>query len=505
MSTGNSILITRLFLKVDFRNKDDAGFRRLIGIIITYLFANALITNNNFLRLDKPSFVFAALSVNFFFVAFIIVTDYAQLFFAKQQTEILKTLPVKQGDIFSAKIISSFIYLSIFPLTVSVPPSVFIYFYNNLIFDSIIFFISSVVFSYFIIAVILLVNSIVMLAAKGKSKIMIYVFQILFFIFIFSINSYSGKLSHSTNILGSAYAKYLPQYYFAMSLDNIYFLLSSIAVTLLLFALTYFYLRNKYYALSEIAGSMDTHKESIFGKLRLNFSLKGIENLLLHNNSEKASYQLIKNLFANTTVLKLRLFPVFLIPLISTLVGVISGIPGMLVMMDNNKVMDSNILVISPAITMTTLMCIRLLYSNTKMSFETDGDINWLYKYLPVERRKFSNGIIKFIYVYFLFPSVLITTLLLLIRLPLADVLINQLYLVSFGIFINSFLNRFDKTFPFSIENTKFNTSSKYLDILYVILFGIVFIVSQIFIFKSIIFVLIAVPVLAVISYLLNK
>ncbi|MCE1165552.1 MAG: hypothetical protein LWX07_09150 [Bacteroidetes bacterium] len=505
MLSRSNILLTRLFLKIDFRNKDNAGFRRLIGIIVTYLFANTLITNNNYLRLDKPSFAFVSLTVNFFFVAFILISDYAQLFFSKNHVDSLKSLPVKQENIFTSKIISSFIYLSVFPFVVSLPPSVYMYFYGGLITDSLLFFVCSFVFSYFIIGIILLANSFVILAGKGRSKALVFLFQILFLVFVFSMNRTSGRLTNNDMLTGNTYFKYLPQYYLADGFGNPAYILALLAVTILLFAVTYFFLRNKYFTLSEIVGSVDAPKTSLFTRLRAGFDFSRFENIILRGSSEKASYGLFKNLFFNNASLKLRLFPVLLIPVISTLVGVVSGISPMLVMTENGKIINDGILIVSPAVTITTLMCIRLLYANTKMALDTDGNIGWLYDSLPVERRKFANGVLKFIYVYFLVPVIAVTSLLLLTRLPAADVFLNQIYLFAFGIFVNSLLNRFDKTLPFTVESTKFNSSSKYIEILVVTLFGIVFFVSQIFIFKSIIFVLLGALALAVISYFLNK
>ena len=505
MLSRNNILLTRLFLKIDFRNKDNAGIRRLIGIIVTYLFANTLITNNNFLRLDKPSFIFVSLTVNFFFVAFILISDYAQLFFAKRQTDALKMLPVSQENIFTSKIISAFVYLSIFPLTVSLPAAVYMYFYGKLVSDSIIFFVTSFIFSYFIIGLVLLVNSFVILVGKGKSKGLVFVFQILFLLFVFSMNRTSGKVSNFDMLTDSPYFKYLPQYYLATGPGGIESLLLLIAATVILFTVTYFYLKSRYFVLSDYIGSVDTPRTSLFARIRGSFDFSGIENMLVRNSSEKASFGLIKNLFINSASLKMRLFPVLLIPVISTVIGVAAGMSPMLVMMEKGVPISEGLLIISPAISITTLMCIRLLYANTKMSLDTDGNISWLYESLPVERRKFVNGASKYIFMYFVVPVVVTTSLLLLTRLPALDVFCNQFYLLAFGFFTNSLLNRFDRHLPFTIEGTKFNNSSKYIEILFVIIFGVVFFVSQIFIFKSIIFVLLGALALTVISYFLNK
>lgn len=505
MSDNNSILLTRLFLKIDFRSRDKAGFGRLAGLIATYLFANTLIANNNFLRLGKQSFVFASLTVNLFFVAFIIISDYSQIFFNRKHAGLLGALPLRQEDVFSAKVLSAFAYLSVFPLTVSIPFSVYVYFYDKNPLDCVEVFISSVLFAYFVTALVLLANSVVVFIGKGKNKILVYAFQILFVLFVFSMNSITGRMSAGNSVADYHFLKYLPQYYLIPGEGSPLYLTGLFLLTAAVFAVTYLFLRNKYYALSEIVGGVDVQRKSVFSKLGLYFDFGAFENIILRNSSEKASYGLIKNLFVNSASLKFRFFPVLLIPVISSLVGVISGIPSMLIMNDSELLSENRLLVLSPAVTITTLMCIRLIYSNTKMAFDTDGSINWIYNSIPVERRKILNGIVKFIYVYFVFPVLVIVSLLLIIRLPAKDVLLNVFYLGVFGVFVNALMNRFDKTYPFSVDAAKYNNSSKYIEILFVAFFGVVFFVSQIFIFKSIIFVLLAAAALAVISYFLNK
>ena len=193
MSNKNNIVLTKMFLNLDFRNSGDSGFKKLIGLIITYLFVNTMMSFGSFTQHNQDVFVFMALTVNLFQVGFIVISDYSNLFFTNKYTDVLKSLPVREENIFVSKVTSALVYLSVYPFVMALPPSVFIYFYNHSIADSLMFALISFVFSYFIISLVFLLNSLIVIRSKGKSKILIFVFQMVFISFIFIINKYSGR------------------------------------------------------------------------------------------------------------------------------------------------------------------------------------------------------------------------------------------------------------------------------------------------------------------------
>jgi hypothetical protein len=131
MLNKNNITLTKLFLNLDFRNSGDSGFKKLIGLIITYLFVNSLMSFSSFKQFDKDIFVFMALTVNLFLVGFLVISDYPNIFFANKYSDVLKSLPLSEENIFVSKITSALLYLSVYPFVMALPPSVFIYFYNH--------------------------------------------------------------------------------------------------------------------------------------------------------------------------------------------------------------------------------------------------------------------------------------------------------------------------------------------------------------------------------------
>jgi hypothetical protein len=151
-------------------------------------------------------------------------------------------------------------------------------------------------------------------------------------------------------------------------------------------------------------------------------------------------------------------------------------------------------------------MCSRLLITNTKISEENSGEIEWIYNSSPIEsKRSFLNGTLKFINLNFIIPASLLITLLLFIRLEIQPVVLNMFYILAFLFFINSVLKLFDNKYPFTLESSKFNSASKFLEILFTIFLGIIVFIIQIFIFQNVIFVLVSIVILSGSTILFNK
>jgi hypothetical protein len=503
MSNKNNIVLTKMFLNLDFRNSGDSGFKKLIGLIITYLFVNTMMSFSSFTQHNRDVFVFMALTVNLFLVGFIVISDYSNLFFTNKYTDVLKSLPVSEENIFVSKVMSAMAYLSVYPFVMAVPPSVFIYFYNHSIADSLMFALISFVFSYFIISLIFFLNSLVVIRSKGKSKILIFVFQMVFISFIFLMNKYSGRHSGSADFLALGLVKFFPQYYLLLVFNNVLYLLPYFLITALLFFFNYVFFRKNYYSLSEIINS--SYKDEKRRKL-FSLNLAPLENIILRNNVERSSYYLTKNLFHANSTLKLRLMPVLLLPVIATAIAIFSDVNEMLIISGLHKLSPYEIYVLSPSITLTLIMAARLVYSSTKISFDDDENVQSLFAVLPVENRfKFLKGVNKFVSLYLVFPVSVLCLGLVLFRFPHYDVLLNFVYVFAFISLYNTLSMKFDKVFPFTLPATKFNNSTKYFNLLGAILLGIILVASQIFVFKNILFFITAIFVILAVKVLLNK
>ncbi len=503
MSNRNNIVLTKMFLSLDFRNSGDSGFKKLIGMIITYLFVNTMMSFSSFTQQNKDVFIFMALTVNLFLVGFVVISDYSNLFFTNKYTDVLKSLPVSEENIFISKITSALVYLSVYPLVMAVPPSVFVYFYNHSFADSLLFALVSVMFSYFVVSLVFFLNSLVVLRSKGKSRILIFVFQMVFISFIFAMNKYSGKHSGSADFLALDFVKFFPQYYLLLVFNNGLYLLPFLLITVSLFYLNYIFFRTSYYNLSEITNGI-----TVEGKrtMLLSLNLSSVENLILRNNIERSSYYLAKNLFHSGSTLKLRLMPVLLLPVIATAIAVFGDANEMLIISGLDKLSPYEIYVLNPSITLALIMAARLVYSSTKIAFDDDENVQSMFDVLPVENRfKFLKGVNKFVSLYLVLPVSVICLGLVLFRFMHLDIFLNFIYLFSFISLYNTVSMKLDKVYPFTVPATKFNSSTKYLNVFLAILLGIVLVASQIFVFKNIIFFITAIFVILVVKVLLNK
>jgi len=497
----------RLFIKLDYRNREDKGFRRLIGIIVSYLIANGIISFNNYRYFDCDSFLFVSYTMNIFLMAFIVVNDYPNLFFAKSQIQFLKHLPVSENIIFSSKFFSAFIYLSAFPVIIALPQAIFVSLYGISVLRTLQFFVSIILYAYMFAGITILLYSMVVYFARGKSKIILYLMQFGFFILIFLLSGYGSAARLSgVNVMTNDYAVYFPQYWFVMSNYNFVLFVSLAAVTVIIYYVLYSFMRARFTELSDILAEIDTGKNKHERKRSFKLNLCMFESIILKKNAERASFYLIKNNFNNSSNLKLRMIPVVFIPVAMTLIAVISGIPSMLMFQENNMpVLKDGIIIIGPSVSIVLIMFVRLLIANTKMQIEGTSGIDWLYESLPfASQKEILSGVNKFIYLYFLMPVLIVMFALLSIRLNPADTALNLIYAFSFISFADIVYLAFDRQMPFTAEISKSNSAGKYLNIFLVVLLGVVFFVSQIFVFENAIFVFIAVFLFLVLTRIIK-
>jgi hypothetical protein len=155
---------------------------------------------------------------------------------------------------------------------------------------------------------------------------------------------------------------------------------------------------------------------------------------------------------------------------------------------------------ISPSVSVVILMSVKLIISGFKNPADQDTDIDWVYSSVPLGNKLlFRRGSVKFTLFYYLFPVSVISGLFLLIKMPAADIILNILYLISFSLLITELIIRVEKSLPFTEKNPKFGSAAKYIDVIFVLLSGTVFFVSQIIIFKNVIFTISAVIIFLII------
>ena len=334
--------------------------------------------------------------------------------------------------------------------------------------------------------------------------------QFVFFVFVMysSTLSTKAKMNFKNNITDFTIVKYLPQSLFSNAIDNPILLLQCVFIVFVTFLLCFFFLKNRYYNISEKIYSLDIKikKKKTFSFFNYSAIIKRI---FIKNKQEEASYELMKNQIKNSKTLRSRFIPMLFLPLILAVIGVITNIKGILIFSESRGVAENftaDVLILSPSITITLFMCVRIFISNTKIADEHSTEINWIYDTLPVLKKSLlQSGALKYVYFNLLFPLILILFLIISFRFPSQHLLLNLLYITSASVLINTIFLIFDKNLPFSLDNSKINSAKRLAEIFLSVLISIVIFVSQIFIFENVIFAVAAILVLIILSFFLNK
>jgi hypothetical protein len=500
-----------VFLKLDYRDKEKSGKKKLIGIVLAYLFSNTFLSMNYYNTFNEQSFVVLSFSTNAFLLSFIVLNDYSNLFFSKSHIDTISSLPVSNSELIFSKFLSAGIYISFFSIAVLIPQAIIFSLYDNNINEIVLYIFTNFLFSFFLIGTILLIYTAAIYYLTEKANILLYLLQFTFLIFVMYSTSLASQAVSlkKVSIMTSGIIKYLPQNLFATALHNLLIFLICILVTSITYFLFFILIKNNY---RKIAHKVYSIKQKTKEKTSFSF-LKNINNFIydkiLRNNLERASYNLIKNQLRNSRNLRLKYIPLAFVPIVVCLIGIITNASAFLVFENPEKSLQNltaSILILSPTITFTLIMCSRLLITNTKISEENSGEIEWIYNSSPIEsKRSFLNGTLKFINLNFIIPASLLITLLLFIRLEIQPVVLNMFYILAFLFFINSVLKLFDNKYPFTLESSKFNSASKFLEILFTIFLGIIVFIIQIFIFQNVIFVLVSIVILSGSTILFNK
>jgi hypothetical protein len=503
MSSSIGIL-TKTFFTLDYRDKDNSGKKKFIGIILSYLFANFVLSINNFIAFDKDSFIFLSFSNGLFLLVFIALNDFGELLFVKRHREIISSLPVSNTALVSAKLISAFLFLAVYALIIIIPQVVLFSLYNTGFWEIVFFIKANFVSMFFVLGVIIFIYTVSYKLFAKKSNFILYFLQFVFFFYVITVSSLASRQAlGKSGILNFDFVYFLPQYYFSLSVHNPLLLLGLFLLTLLVYMLYFSYFRKNYTKISSVIyGAIETsnsrkNKFNIFAGYN-NF----ISSYFVKNEEEKASYYLTLNQLRNSRTLKLKFIPLTFLPVV---VGIIALFTDSYKFVSNNGEAGS-ILILTPSVTFVVIMCFRLLVTATKIEDENSPGVGWIYSALPVGSiKRLQNANIKFVFVNFIIPVSVILFVILSFKFQVLHLLLNMLYLLSASFMINTIFLMTDKVFPYSLESTKYNSASKLGEILFIMLIGVAIFIAQIFIFENVIFVIIAVLLFYVISYLMKQ
>lgn len=497
-------ILLKTFSKLDFRDKENSGKKKFLGIFLSYMFANSVLSFNNFLTFNKDSFTIFSFSTGVFLLVFIILNDFGNLFFTKRHYDLINSLPLKDEEIVWSKFISAVLYLMVYAFIIAIPQVIFFCLYETRLSEIILFFTANLFSLFFISGVILIIYTISYKIFSKKSNLILYFLQFVFFFYVIVVSSLASRFSlEKTDILSLGFVKYFPQFYFTISIKNPFILIILILFTLIIYVFYLYYLKRNYRKISSIIYNSNEPSKRNGNKKNIIIGFNEYFcNRFVRNNEERASYLLTLHQLSNSKSLKLKFIPLVFLPLIVCLIALFTDT----YMYRSILGSKNSILILTPSVSFTFIMCIRLLISATKIEDDNSADVKWIYFSLPLLRiKRIQNANIKFVFVNFAFPAIIILFLLLSIKFQILALFLNLVFLLSASYAMNSIFLMYDSIFPFSLESNKYNSASKLGEILFIMLIGIAIFVAQIFIFENVIFVIISVIMFLIISFALNQ
>ena len=111
-----------LFSKLDYRDKNNSGKKKMAGIMIAYLFSNSILSYNFHFIFDEKSYVILTFTSCLFMSAFIVLNDFENLWSFKYSSG------QKQKSFHSEISISSYLYFIFYCLFCSATDNYFLFF-----------------------------------------------------------------------------------------------------------------------------------------------------------------------------------------------------------------------------------------------------------------------------------------------------------------------------------------------------------------------------------------
>jgi hypothetical protein len=212
-----------------------------------------------------------------------------------------------------------------------------------------------------------------------------------------------------------------------------------------------------------------------------------------------AAYTLLVSHFKRDRMTKLNIFPMAVIPVALTVFAIVTD----QIIEPFSKSFFGRDSVFHIAILLSFLVAVYSANLGIKVSNHPES--TWIFYSYPLQSRKmFLNGVRKFLVIYLLVPVVIFLLLIFSLVIPFYQVLAHVFYIFTAVSLFNSLVSAFGKDFPFSRENTLFNSIYRIASMLFPFLFGIVCVLIQIFAYKSILRSVITSIIIFLLTLLLN-
>lgn len=510
---------------METRSKDGSS-RKLFMIMFSYLlpgiFLSYLLYKQNS---DPGGFEYAFLSFLFFslVIAFSIVSEFDNLLVSKTETDVFTSLPINDELIVYGKMYVFWRYVLVTTLPLLIPGSVFFYLILHSIPRALMYYVSGLMMCLFLVYFLLLIYSVAVRIFKS-SRVSSYTIIFQIFLIFMLIVGYQFASFTFTGRQGPGLGNYMyteksrdffnifPQSWFGFIPAKHSYIADPIFILkmFLPFVLVYFsYLSLKmyllqFYSIIKERNMMSRVVHNNSGSGTASFLGKGgffdlIGSIYVRNNYEKASFSFMKSLYKRDKIVRLSILPMIAIPVgLAIFAFITNQIPSPFSFdyFETRPVFHISIFV-------SVLVVLNTGIRGTKVTNYIDA--SWVYDAYPLGSRKnFINGIRKFFVIYLLVPICVFLFIVFVFKMPFLYALVHTLYIFACANCFNSIFHMLNKDLPLTKENTLFNSLQRITSLIFPLLFGILFVTIQVFVYKNIFSAVIAVIAIFAVTFWIN-
>ena len=516
----------KLLLKLETRSKTGSS-RKLLLLNIAYLlpgiFLPLLLLKQN---TDPTGFEYSFLTYMFYslILSFTVISELDNIIISKTEAEIISFLPVANNLLTGAKMYMLLRYTLFLTLPLLVPGGLIYYSFMRSFPRTLMYMASGFMLLLFVVNIITLLYSIALRIFKSKKLsaytlffqvIMILALLMAYQLISFGITGKPGSsiASYISVLTGKGIIDFLPQAWFAfLSTRNTYIL--DIALILKLFLpfviciASYFslkmYLTDAYPVIRDkfIDSRIFDASSSAAGRKRFflfEMVTDFIRKVYLRNNRERSSYGFISAMFHKDKTVRLAILPMLIIP---------AGL-GLFALFTSQLPypFTPDFAGTKPVFHISILLCVFVVINSAVLGVKISNfpGASWLYSALPLNSpKRFKNGFRKFFVVYLIIPVCLILFLIFIFKIPLDQALLHTLFIFSSANLYNTLCGLFGKALPFTKENTMLNSIQRLTSVFYPLVFGVVIVLIQLLVYKSMLSTVITILVLFTLTFWIN-
>ncbi|KAA0209909.1 MAG: hypothetical protein OZ913_06535 [Ignavibacteriaceae bacterium] len=502
---GKSILLTKFFISQTLRDKDNNSFRKIVGILLIYLISNFILSYNFYITFTKTGYIFLTISLALFFLGFMLLNDFRNIFFLNRDNRILASMPISMGDLTISKIISGFLFSFALVIVLLIPSAFFYYQYSNSIVE--VFLYTLILFEFTItVTFILMLLFALSFKLSGSSTFLFIIFQIIFFVFIFISTGFKQELPGvRLDIESINYLRFFPQMLYAKSIEQPVLILFTTILTFVTILFTVFFISKNILSFSDNNNSkIKTGYSGI--KQFTGFCVNSTLNFFCSNRYQKAFYQLTFELFTGSRDLSLKFLSLMLMPVIFSIIGLfLSTTTFQASSMPDGFPWKPQFDLLSPAVIILLLFSMFSLMRIMKTSDPKDKNTQWLFHITNIQIKDANAGSFKFLTVFFLIPVVSVVSLIAFFNNSPVSLFLNLLFIASVVLLTGTLYLKTFKEFPFTKNAGTENPFKNFLPLLSSLGITIIVFIVQIFTFQNIIFVISASVIFFIIAILILK